>query len=59
MIHDAAQAKKKRGKGRFGYRTLPLQLTDPTRRFSLVLLDDFLPANEREENPERRRALQR
>jgi DNA-directed RNA polymerase specialized sigma24 family protein len=56
---DPAKAKKKRGKGRFGYRTLPLQLTDPARRFSLVLLDDpsinsghrFLPANEREEIP--------
>ncbi len=48
---DPAQAKKKRGKARFGYRTIPLQLPDPIRRFSLVLLDDFLPANEREENP--------
>ncbi len=48
---DPAQTKKKRGKGRFGYRTIPLQLTDPARRFSLVLLDDFLPANEREEIP--------
>jgi len=48
---DPAQTKKKRGKGRFGYRTLPLQLPDPIRRFSLVLLDDFLPANEREEIP--------
>ena len=48
---DPAQAKKKRGKVRYGYRSLPLQLTDPTRRFSLVLLDDFLPANEREEVP--------
>ena len=48
---DPAQAKKKRGKGRFGYRSLPLQLPDPIRRFSLVLLDDFLPANDREEIP--------
>ena len=48
---DPAKAKKKRGKGRYGYRTLPLQLTDPARRFSLVLLDDFRPANEREEIP--------
>ncbi|MCK4472619.1 MAG: hypothetical protein KAW49_12640, partial [Anaerolineae bacterium] len=48
---DPTQAKKKRGKGRFGYRTLPVQLIDSPRRFSLVLLDDFLPANEREEIP--------
>ena len=45
-------------KGRFGYRlpvgrhgSLPLQFADSPRRFSLVLLDDFLPANAREENP--------
>jgi hypothetical protein len=48
---DPAQAKKKRGQSRFGYRSLPLQLPDPIRRFSLVLLDDFLPASDREENP--------
>jgi hypothetical protein len=30
---------------------LPLQLVDQQRRFSLVLLDDFLPANIREEVP--------
>jgi len=48
---DPAQAKKKRGKGRYGYCSLPLQLADPIRRFSLVLLDDFLPANDREEIP--------
>jgi len=40
-----------RGKAVYGYRTLPLQLADPVRRFSLILLDDFRPANEREENP--------
>jgi len=48
---DPAQAKKKRGEARYGYRSLPLQLPDPIRRFSLVLLDDFLPASDREENP--------
>jgi hypothetical protein len=42
---------KKEGKPRYGYRSLPLQLADPTRRFSLVLLDTFLSAPEREENP--------
>lgn len=39
------------GKAVYGYRSLPLQWADPERRFSLVLLDDFLPANAREENP--------
>ena len=48
---DPAQAQKKRGKGRYGYRSLPLQLADAARRFDIVLLDDFQPANEREENP--------
>jgi hypothetical protein len=48
---DPGQANKKRGKGRYGYRSLPLQLPDPIRRFSLVLLDDFLSASDREENP--------
>ena len=48
---DPTQANQKRGQARFGYRTIPLQLPDPIRRFSLVLLDDFLPANDREEIP--------
>ena len=39
------------GELRYGYRSLALQLADPLRRFSLVLLDDFRPANSREENP--------
>jgi len=43
--------KRPHGKGVYGYRSLPLQLADSARRFSLVLLDDFLPANHREENP--------
>jgi hypothetical protein len=30
---------------------LPLILADSARRFSLILLDDFLPANERQEKP--------
>jgi hypothetical protein len=51
QANDPAQASKKRGKARYGYRSLPLQLADASRRFSLVLLDHFLPANEREENP--------
>jgi len=40
-----------KGELRYGYRSLVLQLADPQRRFSLALLDDFLPANAREENP--------
>ena len=42
---------KKRGKPRYGYRSLPLQLADPQRRTGFVLLDTFLSAPEREENP--------
>jgi hypothetical protein len=39
------------GELRYGYRSLTLQLAEPNRRFSMVLLDDFLPASAREENP--------
>jgi hypothetical protein len=39
------------GEGFFGYRSLPLQLVDQQRRFSLTLLDDVRPANQREEVP--------
>jgi hypothetical protein len=41
---------KRRGKLRYGYRSLTLQFAEFVRRFSIVLLDDFRPANEREEN---------
>jgi hypothetical protein len=44
-------AGKGRGKLVYGYRSLPLELCDAERRFSLVLSDDFRPANEREEVP--------
>ena len=40
-----------KGEAVYGYRSLPLQLADSQRRFSIVLLDDFLPANAREEVP--------
>ena len=40
-----------KGELRYGYKSLVLQLADPQRRFSAVLLDDFLSANQREENP--------
>jgi hypothetical protein len=43
--------KKKDGKPCYGYRSLPLLLADPDRRFHLTLLADFLAANEREEVP--------
>ena len=51
QLTDPDQAKKTRGEGRYGYRSVPIQLADPFYRFSIVLLDDFLPANQREENP--------
>jgi hypothetical protein len=42
---------EEKGELRYGYRSLALQLADPQRRFHLVLLDDYWPANHREENP--------
>jgi hypothetical protein len=48
---NSDQSHQGKGELRFGYRSTPLQLADPWRRFSIVLLDDFLPANQREENP--------
>jgi hypothetical protein len=42
---------KTRGKGVYGYRSLPLLLADPVHRFHLPLLADFRPANDREEVP--------
>jgi hypothetical protein len=41
----------KQGKLRYGYRSLPLELADPIRRCSFVLLDHVCSAPEREENP--------
>ena len=43
--------KKSRGRAVYGYRSLPLLLVDPQRRFSLVLADDFQPANAPEAPP--------
>lgn len=45
------QNDQKDGEGFFGYRSLPLQLVDRKRRFSITLLDDVLSANQREEVP--------
>jgi hypothetical protein len=42
---------KKEGEPCYGYRSLPLLLADPNRRFHLPLLADFLAANAREEVP--------
>jgi len=52
------QGKHKKGEGRYGYRSLPLQLADPQRRFSITLLDDLLAANQREEIPASAQLLQ-
>lgn len=48
---DASTARPSAGELRYGYKSLALLLADPQRRFSVVLLDDFLSANQREENP--------
>jgi hypothetical protein len=48
---DVSKAKPPKGDLRYGYRSLTMQFAEPIRRFSVVLLDDFLPANAREENP--------
>jgi hypothetical protein len=45
------QDDQKEGEGFYGYRSLPLQLADPERRFSLTLLEDVRPANQHEEGP--------
>jgi hypothetical protein len=47
----AKKDNKKDGEPYYGYRSLPLLLSDPKRRFHLTLLADFLAANEREEVP--------
>ncbi len=39
------------GEGHYGYRSLPLRLADPARRFSLTLLEDVRPANQPEALP--------
>jgi hypothetical protein len=46
-----ASLEEEQGELRYGYRSLALQFAEPLRRFSFVLLDDFLAANAREENP--------
>ena len=43
--------KREDGQARYGYRSLPLRLADPDRRFSITLLDDVRPANGHEDVP--------
>jgi hypothetical protein len=47
----ADETEHERGEARYGYRSLPLRLTDPARRFSITLLDDVRPANGHEDVP--------
>jgi hypothetical protein len=47
---DSASAQPKRGTAVFGYGSLRLQLADPARRFSVVLLADFGSANRPEDD---------
>ncbi len=48
---DPAKEKRSRGRAVYGYRSLPILLADPNRRFSVILADDFRPANEPEPPP--------
>jgi hypothetical protein len=48
---NPTEEEAEKGELRYGYRSLPLQFAEPCRRFSVVLLDDFVSANAREENP--------
>ena len=48
---DAKQKQHKQARLFYGYRSLPLQLADPTWRCHFPLLDHFQPANLREEVP--------
>jgi len=50
-VMSQRQRMKSRGRAVYGYRSLPLLLVDPQRRFSLVLADDFRPANAPEAPP--------
>jgi hypothetical protein len=48
---DPAKQTKGRGRAVYGYRSLPLLLVEPQRRFSVILASDFRPANEPEPPP--------
>jgi hypothetical protein len=47
----AEGSQREHGEGRYGYRSLPLRLADPVRRFGVTLLNDVRPANEHEDLP--------
>ena len=51
LSNPAEPPKRDTGRRCYGYRSLPLLLADPARRFHLTLLADFHPANDREEIP--------
>jgi hypothetical protein len=48
---DDEQDDSQKGEPRYGYASLPLLLADPARRFHIILLDHFSPANARQEIP--------
>jgi len=48
---DESKAKQGSGRKCYGYRSLPLLLADPVRRFHVTLLLDFQTANGREDVP--------
>lgn len=48
---DEQQDASERGEPRYGYLSLPLLLADPTRRFHIILMDFFSPANARQHAP--------
>ncbi len=49
--HNQDDQPDNQGETHYGYRSLPVRLADPQRRFSVTLLDTVLPANQREEIP--------
>ncbi len=48
---QAEDSQTEHGEGHYGYRSLPLRLADPLRRFSVTLLNDVRPANQHEDLP--------
>jgi hypothetical protein len=49
--NDPDPEQHRQGEAHYGYASLPLLLAVPNRRFHLILLDHFSPANARQENP--------
>ncbi|RPI34064.1 MAG: hypothetical protein EHM70_04085 [Chloroflexota bacterium] len=48
---QAEDRQSEHGEGHYGYRSLPLRLADPLRRFSVTVLNDVRPAHEHEDLP--------